>query len=187
MIRTVTYNGNELSYELTLKNVKNINLRIKPNATVFVSANRGIPLKIIDEFVLSRADFITKALKNYKDKSEQVNKKYFNEDEIKDVILKLCKNIYPYFESRGIEHPKIKFRKMVSRWGSCNITKKVLTFNINLMYAPAGCIEYVVLHEFTHFLQPNHSSKFYEELEKICPDWKKWRKCLKEINLYENM
>ena len=128
-----------------------------------------------------------KALKNYKDKSEQVNKKYFNEDEIKDVILKLCKNIYPYFESRGIEHPKIKFRKMVSRWGSCNITKKVLTFNINLMYAPAGCIEYVVLHEFTHFLQPNHSSKFYEELEKICPDWKKWRKCLKEINLYENM
>ena len=72
---------------------------------------------------------------------------------------------------------------MVSRWGSCNPTKGILTFNINLMYAPFECIEYVVLHEFTHFLQPNHSAKFYYELEKVFPNWRDCRKKLKEINI----
>ena len=58
-----------------------------------------------------------------------------------------------------------------------------ITFNTNLMYAPPECIEYVVLHEFCHFLQANHSKLFYAELAKVCPDWKEMRKMLKNINI----
>ena len=95
----------------------------------------------------------------------------------------MCKKAYPYFELRGIEYPEIKFKKMISRWGSCHSKRKILTFNINLMYARLECIEYVVLHEFTHFLVPNHSSKFYDELKKVCPDWKVLRKELNDTNI----
>ena len=95
--------------------------------------------------------------------------------------MNLCEKIYPYFESIGIKHPQIRFKKMVSQWGNCYHKRSILTFNINLMYAPPECIEYVVAHEFVHFLQPNHSERFYRELEKIMPDWKERRKKLKMI------
>ena len=59
----------------------------------------------------------------------------------------------------------------------------ILKFNTNLMYAPRECIEYVVFHEFTHFIEANHSARFYSELEKVCPEWKERRKILKNIRI----
>lgn len=171
--------GRKINYNLERKKVKNINLRIKPSGEIYVSANRYISQKTVEKFIISKADFIFKALDKYSERlpAEQ----YFAEDEICDIINKLCKKAYAYFERFGIEYPQIKFRRMKSRWGSCMPQKGVLTFNINLMYVPIECIWYVVLHEFTHFLVPNHSKKFYAELEKICPEWKELRKKLKEI------
>lgn len=181
MIKEINLKNLKIKYDLQYKKVKNINLRIKPDGTIHVSANKLVPQNIIDEFIISKADFIINALNKYANKNPQ--KQYFTENEIKNIILALCEKVYPYFEKRGIKYPHIKFRKMVSRWGSCHPTKCILTFNINLVYAPIECVEYVVLHEFTHFLQPNHSAKFYEELADVCPDWKECRQKLKYINI----
>lgn len=183
MIKGLFLNGREIQYDLQYKNVKNINMRIKPDGTIHVSANKRVPQKIIESFVLSKAEFILKALAKYENTLTQPQKQHFVEDEIRDVIISLCEKVYPHFEKRGVEYPQIKFRRMVSRWGSCHPTKGILTFNTNLMYAPIECIEYVVAHEFTHFLQANHSGKFDEELVAICPDWKSCRKRLKEISI----
>jgi len=179
MVRKVFVLNGAIEYQLEIKQVKNINLRIKPDGKICVSANRKIPIEAIDKFVSSKADLILKALDKFKNSS--LPKRWYKDDEIKNVILELCQKYYPYFEGKGIKYPTIRFRKMVSRWGSCHPTKEVLTFNTNLVYVPLECIEYVVLHEFTHFLQANHSSKFYNELEKTCPDWKNRRKKLKNI------
>lgn len=172
-----------IEYTLHIKNVKNINLRIKPDGTVHVSANRFVKRKYIDEFVMSREAFILKALKGYEERNSKQKIRYFQESELKELILNLSKKAYPYFESCGALKifPEIKFRKMKSRWGSCRPQKGILTFNTHLMYAPFECVEYVVLHEFTHFLQANHSDKFYKELEKVCPNFQKCRKMLKEV------
>lgn len=183
MIREIKLNNTKIKYDLQYKSVKNINLRIKADGTVHVSANRRVPLSVIEGFMVSRADFILNALEKYRNREVIPKKQYFSEQEVQNVILELCKKVYPYYEKLGIRYPQIKFRKMVSRWGSCHSVKGILTFNINLMYAPIECIEYVVLHEFTHFLQANHSKLFYAELEKVCPDWKNLRKRLREIRI----
>ncbi len=183
MVREIELNNKTIQYDLQYKKVKNINLRIKPDGSINVSANKRVPQKVIDEFIFSRADFIIRALEKYKNMPVKEQIKYFAEDEVKEQILCLCKKVYPYYEEKGITYPAIKFRKMVSRWGSCHIQKGVLTFNTNLMYAPIECVEYVVYHEFTHFLQPNHSNKFYDELAKVYPNWKNCRKKLKEIQI----
>ena len=181
MIKELTICGTKIQYELVYKNVKNINLRIKPCGTVTVSANKRVKEKIIEEFLISKADFILKALDKFSKATLEMQKQYFSEYEIREVITKLCQSAYPYFEEKGIEFPQIKFRKMKTRWGSCHTKNGILTFNLNLMYAPIACIEYVVYHEFTHFLVANHSAKFYEELSKVYPDWKAQRQKLKEI------
>lgn len=183
MIRGIKLNNAVIQYDLQYKKVKNINLRIKPDGSINVSANKRVSQKVIDEFIVSKAEFILRALEKYKNISAIEQKEYYTEEEVKEQILRLCEKVYPYYQVRGIKYPEIKFRKMVSRWGSCHSQKGILTFNTNLMYTPMECIEYVVYHEFTHFLQPNHSGKFYDELAKIYPNWKECRKKLKNINI----
>ena len=183
MTKQLIINERELIYNLEYKAVKNINLRIKSDGSVHVSANRWVSQKSVESFIVSRADFIFRAIDKFKNKPKKENIQYFDESEIRNVITQLCKKLYPCYEKRGVAFPTIKFRKMVSQWGNCRCREGILTFNINLMYAPIECIEYVVHHEFTHFIEANHSAQFYRELEKSCPDWKASRKKLKEINL----
>lgn len=172
-----------IEYKLEYKRVKNINLRIKSDGSVCVSASRAVPKRMIDEFVMSKADFIERARKRLSDKTDVPKTQYFSHDEIRQVVLSVCERVYPYFKAKGVECPQIKFRKMVSQWGNCHSKKGVLTFNTNLVYVPLPCIEYVVIHEFSHFLVPNHSKRFYNEVEKLCPDWKNIRKFMRGINL----
>ena len=183
MIKIIEFNNTTIQYELQYKKVKNINLRITPKGTISVSANRRVPLKDIEDFMISKASVIISALEKYETRRQSGRKQYYTEDDVKKLILELCKKFYPYYRKLGIDYPEIKFKKMVSCWGHCNTQKKALTFSTNLMYAPAECIEYVVWHEFTHFLHPNHSTRFYDELAKVYPNWKECRKKLKEISI----
>ena len=58
----------------------------------------------------------------------------------------------------------VRIRKMKTRWGSCNKTKKYINLNLNLIKKPKICIEYVVFHELAHLIYPNHSKDFYNYL-----------------------
>ena len=100
-----------------------------------------------------------------------------------ETVTACCEAVYPHFAARGVKVPEIRFRRMTSRWGSCQPAKGILTFNTALISVPRRCMEYVVVHEFAHFLQPNHSALFYAEVEKLIPDWKKCRKGLGEYEL----
>ena len=180
--RIVVY-GKELNYNLQYKPVKNINLRIKPDCSICVSANRKVSVKVIEKFIQSKADFIFNVLERFENMQKNPPMYYFNEEEVKKIIMEISEEVYPYFKNTVVTFPDIIFKRMTSRWGSCNPGKNRLTFNINLQFAPYECIRYVVLHEFVHFLQFNHSNKFYKELEKVCPDWKNLRTKLKEINI----
>ena len=179
MLRTVFSGSVKIQYEFTRKKVKNINLRVKSDGTVTVSAGRGVPVSAVDDFVSSKADFILKA----RDKLEKPANPYRTAEETVAAIHNLCNAAYPYFKNYLPEPPTVKFRRMRSRWGSCCPQKNILTFNIYLMYAPADCVEYVVLHEFTHFIHPNHSKQFHQELAKVCPECKELRRKLKEIRI----
>lgn len=183
MIRSIKLDGRIINYNFEYKAVKNINVRIKNDGSVNVSANRRIKQETVEEFLSLKAGFILNAVDRYKNAIGTEQRKIFSEDELKELILELCERVYPYYEKLGIPHPSVKFRKMVSMWGNCRPQKALLTFNTALVYADYECIEYVVWHEFTHFLQSNHSEKFYKELSKVCPDWKDKRKKLKGIVL----
>ncbi len=98
----------------------------------------------------------------------------------KEVVFAVCENIYPEFKKYCADFPEIRFRRMTSRWGSCQPKKRVLIFNTALVEASLPCIEYVVTHEFTHFLHPDHSKSFYNSLALFMPDWKERKKALEK-------
>ena len=61
MTKSIVLNGLSLSYELERKRVKNINLRVRRDGSVFVSASNGVPLQKIEEFMRSKAEFVLRA------------------------------------------------------------------------------------------------------------------------------
>ncbi len=90
MTKTINLNGKTIQYELIYKKVKNINLRIKPDGTVFVSASKRVAQNIIDDLMDSKADFILNALKKYQNRPNRPRIKYLDESEAEQVILNLC-------------------------------------------------------------------------------------------------
>ena len=76
------------------------------------------------------------------------------------------------FKKYGLNQPKILVRKMKTLWGSCTPSKDKITLNEYLLKADIRCIQYVILHELTHLIYPNHSKEFYDFLTIHMPDWK---------------
>lgn len=97
MNKIIVLNNRRISYIFEYKNVKNINLRIKSDGSIFVSANKRVPEKIVEGFILSKADFILKALEKYESIPYNTLIQYFSEEEIRDVVICICKKVYPYF------------------------------------------------------------------------------------------
>lgn len=75
----------------------------------------------------------------------------------------------------------VKVRQMKSRWGSCNPKKSYINLNLELIKKPKVCIEYVIFHELTHLIYPNHSKEFYNYLSTYMSDWKARKELLERI------
>lgn len=81
-------------------------------------------------------------------------------------------NLYDkIFKKYDVEKPSILVKKMKTLWGSCTPEKNRITINEYLLKADIRCIQYVILHELTHLIYPNHSTQFYDFLTIQMPDW----------------
>ena len=79
----------------------------------------------------------------------------------------------------GVTYSHITIRNQKTKWGSCS-SKGGLNFNCLLMLAPPEVLDSVVVHELCHRIEPNHSARFYAEVLRVCPDYRKWDRWLKE-------
>lgn len=84
---------------------------------------------------------------------------------------------FPLFSKFKISKPELQIRLMEKRWGSCTPSGKVI-LNPELIKAPKGSIEYVVIHELCHLIHHNHTKTFYDLQESLMPDWKIWKEKL---------
>ena len=79
----------------------------------------------------------------------------------------------------SIPVPNLKIRKMRSRWGVCNTRNHNITLNYELYKYDIECLDYVIVHELSHFIHPNHSKSFWEQVSKYYPNYKEIRKKLR--------
>lgn len=225
--RTLTCGGREIRWVLTRKKVRNLNLRIKPDGLVYVSANSSVAIRHIEDFIREKSDFILDALDRYAAKaaepqlpdSEQLFQsgdtlRYFGDDYIlsvaisakeqvllknKEIIVcakeegrvgKLLEKFYKdrteelfrsmnrrtceMFRAKGYDVPmaELQIRRMTSRWGSCHYTKGKIVMNSRLALYPEMCAAYVFIHEYAHFICPDHSRNFYGVVGELMPDYK---------------
>ena len=223
-LRTVETKVGTIVFTLERKEIKNINLRIRHDGQIYVSASANTPINLIEAFVSAKHEYIINAVNGFKrteqkdsdmkyvsgenitllgknlrlnivkDSTEYVScdgiyitihvkrPEYINRkknllnswinDCCNTVFTETIQEIHKKFVPYGVGLPILKIRNMNSRWGSCLPTKGIITLNRRLIEAPKNCIEYVVYHEFCHFVHPNHSKQFYSLLQVMLPDWK---------------
>ncbi len=82
--------------------------------------------------------------------------------------------------SKKIPYPSLTIRKMTTRWGVCNTKLKRVTLNLELMKKDLECLDYVIVHELSHFIHQNHSKNFWSLVEENYPRYKEVRKRMKE-------
>lgn len=79
-----------------------------------------------------------------------------------------------------VKPTSIVFRQMSTRWGSCTPKGKII-LNPELIKAPKGCIEYVIIHELCHLVHHDHTQKFIDLQTREMKDWQKWKMKLEKI------
>lgn len=97
---------------------------------------------------------------------------------IKETFSKHLEYWYNKFEEK-IPVPNLKIRKMKSRWGVCNIKNHNITLNYYLYKYDINCLDYVIVHELSHFIEGNHSKNFWSVVFKYYPNYKEIRKKLR--------
>lgn len=166
-----------IKYTLTIKNVKNLNMRIKREG-VFVSMPPNIPVRYADAFVYKNRDKIRQYMEKYvQPQHEQL------EITVKTTQGEAVDMVYRYVEimkEDNIPKPcEIRFKEMKTMWGNCYPQRKIITLNSALLDMPREYLEYVIIHELAHFIHKDHQKGFWNLVGKYCPEWKERRKRMK--------
>ena len=156
--------------------MKRIVLRVSGGA-VLVSAPPGVPKRVIDKFVQSKAQWIENQLA--KPPAPKRELKHFDDAICLEKFGKLAENIYPLVANKIKQQPIMRVKDYKSRWGVCYAKRDYIILNKQLFDKPIKAIEYVILHEYVHFLVPNHGAKFHKIMAKLMPDYKQRKRCLK--------
>ena len=82
--------------------------------------------------------------------------------------------------NENIPYPNLKIRNMKTRWGVCNRKTKTITLNSNLIKYDITKLDYVIIHELSHFVHFDHSKNFWNLVSKYSPNYKQIRKELRD-------
>lgn len=208
-MNTYIFNNKEYQIEVIRKNNKNTYLRVKDNKIV-VTTNYLTSNRTISKLITSNKEFIDRALTKSISKSEDTsfklfgreydiiygfkdtevdNNKIYTKDEksLNKYLSLYITNIYSerldYWYNKfeeDIPVPNLKVRKMTSRWGVCNIKNHNVTLNSELSKYDIKALDYVIVHELSHFIHHNHSKDFWLLVGKYYPKYKEVRKYLRD-------
>ena len=158
------------NYTSICKMIDRFEKKIKRNNSFYLFGNRYNIIYNDDKMFIDKDNIY---VKDDKELNRWLNKY------IKDVFLVHLKYWYDKYEE-VIPVPNLKIRKMKTRWGVCNTKNYNVTLNSELYKYDIECLDYVIVHELSHFIEPNHSKKFWNQVGKYYPNYKDIRKKLRD-------
>lgn len=130
------------------------------------------------ESVKLKGKFIVIATKNKGKVPQLMNEWYLHNAKI--IFSSIANPLIEKFKKHKVEPSSFILRSMSTRWGSCTAKGKII-LNPELIKAPKGCIQYVIIHELCHLIHHDHTQKFIALQKKEMPDWEKWKTKLEKL------
>lgn len=174
----------QLKVQIIRSQRKTLSIQIDSHGQVIARAPIYMPEADIRKFIQEKEDWIEKHLQKRQIEKEALQEEgKFTQEEIQK-LANLATAVIPqkvayYARLMNVTYGRITIRNQKTRWGSCT-REGNLNFNCLLMMTPPEVLDYVVVHELCHRLEMNHSARFWVQVEKVMPDYKKHRKWLKE-------
>ena len=97
---------------------------------------------------------------------------------IKDLIQSLIIKWEPII---GVKVERFFVQRMKTKWGSCNPAARSIRLNTDLAKKPPECLEYIVVHEMTHLLEPTHNNRFISLMDYFLPKWRFYKDELNKL------
>ena len=168
-----------MQYRIIRSDRKTVALQVK-SGEVTVRAPRAMRDEEIADFVARHEDWIRKKLATFAGKPSGPR---ITEEGMR-LLVKRAHEIIPprvkYYASLiGVDYNRIAIRHQKTKWGSCS-GKKNLNFNCLLLLTPTEVMDSVIVHELCHLKYMNHSKEFYNEVLRVCPNYKKYDRWLKQ-------
>ena len=173
------------------KRVKNLNLRVHRDGTVSLSIPTRTPLAVAQDFLNRRAGWIAAHIERVHTHAAERTHAGATADglvplwgrlqpapggaeEIEALYRREVARALPSAIARGEARVGVhaagwQIRRMTSRWGSCTPARRTIRINSALAAYPPECLDYVVIHELTHLLEPSHNARFHALLDRFCP------------------
>jgi predicted metal-dependent hydrolase len=112
-------------------------------------------------------------------KREEVISAWYRE-EVRNAVAPLIPN---WEKEMGVQVNQLFIQRMKTRWGSCNHKKGNVRLNTELAKKPRVCLEYILVHEMTHLLEPSHNQRFIGLMDQFLPQWRHYRNELNQAPL----
>ena len=177
-----------MDYSVIRSNRKSLSIEVNSDARVIVRAPYKVSEVFIAKFVEEKSNWINRAICKIRERQKNMDKvnplSREEIDELADRALKIIpEKVKHYANIMGVSYNRITIRNQKTRWGSCSV-KGNLNFNCLLMLVPNEVQNYVVVHELCHLKEMNHSVRFWAEVEKVMPNYREYKKWLKENGNY---
>ena len=180
-LRLVDTSRGPITYTLTRKRVKNLNLRVGAGGEIMVSVPLRCPVKQADDFIREKSGWILDAVRR-REARQREPLPPVPQEECARLLDEALKRVYPLVEPLGVAFPVLKLRTLKSQWGNCHWAQGYITLNTALARCPEELRDYVALHELVHFLHHDHGPGFYARMDALMPDWRRRRKALKSYS-----
>ena len=162
---------------------KTLSIQIENAGRILVRAPLGLPEAEIRRFVEEKRGWIEKHLAQVSRREEAARQaSRITPEEMhqlgNEALAWFPPRVRFFAERLGIRYGRITIRNQKTRWGSCSSAGN-LNFNCLLMLCPEEVRDYVIVHELCHRKEMNHSPRFWAEVEKVLPEYRKALKWLK--------
>lgn len=168
--------------EIIRSNRKTLSLEIGVDMKIRVRAPVKMKNADIERFIKAKMSWIEKKLDiiRLNNKSEQLAFTEAEISELKEMARGLIlPSIEKYAKIMSVSYGKISIKSQLTRWGSCSSIGN-LNFNCLLACCPNEVVEYVIIHELCHLKYMDHSKKFWNAVEKYCPNYRDHKAWLNE-------
>ena len=179
-----------MAIQVTYRRTRRLTMRIVKSGDVHISAPIGMPKSRIEEFIEKNREWIVKARENTLNR--QQNRQAFYDQltlntaaQKREAKNRLQALVVPmverYSDIMGVRPSEIRFRAMISRWGTCKTREGIVCFSLYLLLLPEWCVEHVVVHELCHLLEPSHNARFHALMDRFFPRWREAIRVMKAI------
>jgi predicted metal-dependent hydrolase len=112
----------------------------------------------------------------------QADKQAFLDSWYRELIKESAEDLLPKWEKKlGVEVGKLFVQRMKTKWGSCNSKAASIRLNSELAKKPRECLEYIIVHEMAHILEPTHNQLFIRIMDQNMPKWRSHQQLLNSL------